>query len=44
MPYRSSEVADAMANGVGGLAGYAAALLVLYFVIRPAEPRLAAAP
>jgi VanZ family protein len=44
VPYRSSEVADAVANGVGGLAGYAAALLVLYFVIRPAEPRLAAAP
>jgi len=26
------------------LVGYAGALLVLYFVIRPAEPRLVAAP
>ena len=39
VPYRESELADAVANGVGALAGYAAALLALYFVIRPAEPR-----
>jgi VanZ family protein len=43
VPYRSSEVPDAVANGMGALAGYAAALLVLYFVIRPAEPRYGAA-
>jgi VanZ family protein len=43
-PYRASEVADAVANGMGALAGYAAALLVLYLVIRPAEPRYRAAP
>lgn len=42
VPYRSSEVADAVANGLGGLAGYAVALLVLHFVIRPAEPRFRA--
>ena len=39
VPYRTSEVADAVANGLGALAGYVAALLVLYFVIRPAELR-----
>jgi len=44
VPHRSPEITDALANGMGGLVGYALALLVLYFVIRPAEPRLAAAP
>ena len=44
VPYRVSEVADAAANGLGGLAGYSIALLVLYFVIRPAEPGYRAAP
>lgn len=44
VPYRVSEVADAAANGLGGLAGYGIALLVLYFVIRPAEPGYRAAP
>jgi VanZ family protein len=39
VPYRSSEPLDAVANCMGALAGYGAALLVLYFVIRPAEPR-----
>lgn len=43
VPYRSSEIADGLANTLGGLAGYAAALLVLYFVIRPAETQLALA-
>ena len=43
VPYRSAELADAVANAAGGLAGYGAALLVLYFVIRPAEPRFGAA-
>ena len=42
VPTRYSEAADAMANGVGALFGYAIALLVLYFVIRPADPRLRA--
>lgn len=42
VPTRYSETADAMANGVGALVGYAIALLVLYFVIRPADPRLRA--
>jgi len=44
VPYRSSEIADGVANSLGGLAGYAAALLVLYFVIRPAERQLGSAP
>jgi hypothetical protein len=44
VPYRSSEIADGVANALGGLAGYAAALLVLYFVIRPAEHQLGLAP
>ena len=43
VPYRSAEVADAVADAAGGLAGYGAALLVLYFVIRPAELRVRAA-
>jgi hypothetical protein len=42
--YRTSDVADAAANALGGLAGYGAALLVLYLVIRPVEPRLSVAP
>lgn len=36
-PYRSSEFTDGVANSLGGLAGYAIALVVVYFVIRPAE-------
>jgi VanZ family protein len=43
VPYRSAELADAVADAAGGLAGYGAALLVLYLVIRPAEPRVRAA-
>ena len=39
VPYRSAEFADAVADAAGGLAGYGAALLILYFVIRPAESR-----
>jgi VanZ family protein len=39
VPYRSPAIADAVADGAGALIGYALALLVLYFVIRPAEPR-----
>jgi VanZ family protein len=44
VPYRTSAVADVLANGVGGVVGFAAALLVLYRVIRPAEAPLGAAP
>jgi hypothetical protein len=44
VPYRSSEIADGVANTLGGLAGYAAALLVLSFVIRPAEHQLGLVP
>lgn len=40
VPTRYTETADALANGVGAAAGYALALLVLHFVIRPAEPRV----
>jgi VanZ family protein len=43
VPYRSAAIADAVADGVGALVGYALALLVLYVVIRPAEPRFRAA-
>jgi VanZ like family len=39
VPYRSFDPLDLVANSVGAFAGYGAALLVLYFVIRPAEPR-----
>jgi hypothetical protein len=39
VPYRTFEAIDAVANGTGALAGYGAALLVLYHVIRPAAPR-----
>jgi VanZ family protein len=39
VPYRTFDPIDLVANSMGALAGYAAALLVLYFLIRPAEPR-----
>lgn len=39
VPYRTSEPIDAVANSLGAVAGYSAALLVLRFVIRPAELR-----
>lgn len=39
VPYRTFAPSDAVANGVGALAGYAAALCVLFYVIRPAAPR-----
>lgn len=39
VPYRTFDAIDAVANGAGALAGYIAALLVLYWVIRPAAPR-----
>jgi VanZ like family len=39
VPYRTFEALDVLADGVGALAGYAGALVVLYSVIRPAEPR-----
>jgi VanZ family protein len=42
VPYRVFEVADLVANGVGGFAGFSVALLVLYFLIRPAELRFRA--
>jgi VanZ family protein len=42
VPYRSAEFADTVADAAGGLAGYGAALLILYFVIRPAESRVRA--
>ena len=38
VPYRTFDMIDAVANGVGALACYASALLVLYYVIRPAAP------
>lgn len=38
VPYRSFELADLAADGLGAVTGYAAALLVLYFVLRPAAP------
>jgi VanZ like family len=44
VPYRTFDVSDAVANGVGALAGYVAALLVLYCVIRPAALRYGDAP
>jgi hypothetical protein len=43
VPYRTFEPIDAVANGVGALAGYGAALLILRFVIRPAELRWSSA-
>ena len=39
MPYRTFDLIDAVANGLGAFAGYGAALLVLFLVIRPAELR-----
>ena len=39
VPYRTFDLIDAVANGMGAFAGYAAALLVLFLVIRPAELR-----
>jgi hypothetical protein len=39
VPYREFDLLDAVANGVGALAGLSVALLVLHFVIRPAELR-----
>lgn len=39
VPYRTFDALDLAANGAGALAGYAAALLVLWYVIRPAAPR-----
>ena len=43
VPYRSFDPIDALVNGVGAFAGYGAALLVLRFVIRPAELRWSSA-
>jgi VanZ family protein len=39
VPYRTFDLIDAVANGLGAFAGYGAALLVLLLVIRPAELR-----
>jgi VanZ family protein len=39
LPYRTFDPIDAVANGLGAFAGYAAALVVLFLVIRPAELR-----
>ena len=39
VPYRTFDLTDAVTNGLGAFAGYAAALLVLFLVIRPAELR-----
>jgi VanZ family protein len=39
VPYRTFDLVDAAANGLGASAGYGAALLVLFLVIRPAELR-----
>jgi VanZ family protein len=43
VPYRTFDPIDGVANSLGALAGYVAALMVLYFVIRPAAPRYGAA-
>lgn len=43
VPYRTFEAFDAVANGMGALAGYVAALFVLYYVIRPAALRYGSA-
>lgn len=40
--YRTFDLTDAAANALGATAGYAAALIVLYFCIRPADPALRA--
>jgi VanZ family protein len=39
VPYRTFDLIDAVANALGAFAGYGAALLVLFLVIRPAELR-----
>jgi VanZ family protein len=39
VPYRTFDLIDALANALGAFTGYAAALLVLFLVIRPAELR-----
>src|SRR5690606_9632066 len=39
VPYRSFDTLDIAANSAGALAGFAAALIVLCYVIRPAAPR-----
>ena len=39
VPYRTFDLIDAAANGLGAFAGYGAALLVLFLVIRPAQLR-----
>ena len=44
VPYRTFDAIDGLANAFGALTGYGAALLVLFFVIRPAEPRYEGAP
>ena len=38
VPYRSADVLDGMANAIGGAFGYAIALIVLHFGIRPSAP------
>jgi VanZ family protein len=43
VPYRTFDPIDAVANGAGALVGYVAALLVLYYLIRPVAPRYGAA-
>jgi VanZ family protein len=43
VPYRTFDPTDLVANSMGALAGYAAGLLVLYLIIRPAEPRFGGA-
>jgi VanZ family protein len=39
VPYRTIDLIDAVANGLGAFAGYGAALLVLFLVVRPAQLR-----
>jgi VanZ family protein len=39
LPYRTFDLVDLVANGLGAFTGYAAALLVLFLVVRPAELR-----
>ena len=39
VPYRTFDPIDLVANGLGALTGYAAALLILFVLIRPAELR-----
>lgn len=40
VPYRSFDLSDAIADGLGAGAGYVLALIVLYAWIRPADPAL----